>query len=177
MCDVPVIAKETVQFEFLENTTPFLDKRTSSYATKIVSESTTSPSESGKTKTFHDKPPTPPKSTSTLPTTTKWWWRTEKKNITIDVKDNANSNGGKSNNLPVNTHIKDSIIRDGFIINPVINPNNIVDNLDQKHDENNNEKSSESTESSDLDSLKIVSIGTIEITFYIFNKYLLSDKL
>ena len=73
--------------------------------------------------------------------------------------------------------IKDSIIRDGFIINPVINPNNIVDNLDQKHDENNNEKSNESTKSSDLDSLKILSIGTIEITFYIFDKYLFSDKL
>ena len=104
MCDVPVIAKETVLFEFLENTTPFLSKRTSSDTTKILSASTPIPNESRKTETFDDKTPTPPKSTRALPQNSKWWWRTEKKNITIDVKEDSNSNGGKSNNLPVFTY-------------------------------------------------------------------------
>jgi hypothetical protein len=72
------------------------------------------------------------------------------------VNDDSNSNGGESNNLPVNTNIKDHNLRDGFFINN----DHIVDKLDRRHDENNNENLDESTESSYFESSKKPSRGT-----------------
>ena len=88
MCDVPVIAKETLQFEFLENTTPFvINKNTSLSTTNVQFGSTSTPTENGKLATFDDKTSSPKKGTNTSPTTSKWWWRTEKKNILSKKKE------------------------------------------------------------------------------------------
>ena len=115
VCDVPVIAKETVQFEFSENTASLPVESTSPYTTTVLDE-TTSTSVEIRTLKLVDKFSSSTEE-NTNASSTPWWWREEKKNITIDVHSDSNSNDGLSNNAPVNTKLENHIIRDGFIIN------------------------------------------------------------
>ena len=136
ICDVPVIAKETVKFEFLENaltttlkiTTPFtitqqrVSKSTNpkKWVEQQTSSSKSSLSES--TKTLVKSTSIPNEKTST---TKKYWWLEQTKNITIDVKDKSNKKiqfqNSKNilNQGPVKGKIENpkTVIRNGFIIN------------------------------------------------------------
>ena len=136
ICDVPVIAKETVKFEFLENaltttlkiTTPFtitqqqVSKTTNpkKWVEQQTSSSKSSLSES--TKTLVKSTSIPNEKTST---TKKYWWLEQTKNITIDVKDKSNKKiqfqNSKNilNQGPVKGNIENpkTVIRNGFIIN------------------------------------------------------------
>ena len=136
ICDVPVIAKETVKFEFLENaltttlkiTTPFtitqqrVSKSTNpkKWVEQQTSSSKSSLSES--TKTLVKSTSIPNEKTST---TKKYWWLEQTKNITIDVKDKSNKKiqfqNSKNilNQGPVKGNIENpkTVIRNGFIIN------------------------------------------------------------
>ena len=136
ICDVPVIAKETVKFEFLENavpttlkiTTPFtttrqqVSKTTNSrkWSEKQASTSKTILSES--IKTLMTSTSIPNQKTST---TKKYWWLEQTKNITIDVKDKTNkkiqfqNSKNVLNQGPVKGNIENpkTVIRNGFVIN------------------------------------------------------------
>ena len=135
ICDVPVIAKETVKFEFLENAVPTTLKITTPFTTTRQQVSkTTNPQKwvdqqtsswkailSESTKTLVKATSIPNKEIST---TKKYWWLEQTKNITIDVKDKSNKKiqfqniKNTLNQGPVKGNIEHQkqVERDGFII-------------------------------------------------------------
>ena len=136
ICDVPVIAKETVKFEFLENTVPTTPKITTPFTItrQQVSKTTNSRKWSEKQastsktilsesiKTLMTSTSIPNQKTST---TKKYWWLEQTKNITIDVKDKKNkkiqfqNSKNVLNQGPVKGNIENpkTVIRNGFVIN------------------------------------------------------------
>ena len=154
ICDVPVIAKETVRFEFLENAKPNKLKSTTSYTTSNNKISTASTSDSSLPKTSVKPTSTPNEKSAT---TKKYWWLVDNlsqtKNITIDVKDESNtkiqfqSSKDISNQVPVQDSIENQLIVDGF----VINNDKVKDKKGTKKDEDNRDRESISTGFPNLD--------------------------
>ena len=144
ICDVPVIAKETVRFEFLENapttsktTIPKL-KVTTPFTTRNKEISTKKSSSQIRDgfiiddKKLNDKP-AEISSTSVKPnfilnekdnTTKQYWWLEQKKNITIDVEDKSNKENKLQNSMdisfqgPIKSNIENKKIVNGFNIGP-----------------------------------------------------------
>ena len=144
ICDVPVIAKETVRFEFLENapttsktTIPKL-KVTTPYTTtnkEISTKKSSSQIRDGfiiNDNKLNDEP-TELSSTSVKPnlilnekdnTTKKYWWLEQKKNITIDVEDKSNTKNKFQTSKdisfqgPIKPNIENKKVVNGFDIGP-----------------------------------------------------------
>ena len=110
VCDVPVLAKETIRFQFLDTTT-------SSRTLNRISIYTS-------TTTGTNIPVT---KDTTEGTKKKWWWRPEENvNKTINVEDHMNTNNDLSNEIPNNDGVRYQVIRDGFIVNKDKNANDRI---------------------------------------------------
>ena len=144
ICDVPVIAKETVRFEFLENapttskTTTTKLKFTTPYTTtnkEISTKKINSQIKDGwiidnnklntKPTEFSSTPAKPTiNSNENDNTTKKYWWLEQKKNITIDVEDKSNTKNKFQNSKdisyqgPNKSNIVHQKIINGFDIGP-----------------------------------------------------------
>ena len=107
VCDVPVLAKETIRFQFLDTTTSSRTlNRISIYTSTIASRNV------------------PIIKDTTESTRKKWWWRPEENvNKTINVEDHMDTNNDLSNEIPNNDDVRNQVIRDGFIVNNDKNAN------------------------------------------------------
>ena len=111
ICDVPVIARETIRFEFVENTEASQNPDLILY--------TTIPFEEGLSNN----------EMSTILNKKHWWWRPEKDDVTegANLKEKSKNNNGNRN--------ENQTTRDGFIIH---NDRNI-DNDGSRYDTDNKE--------------------------------------
>ena len=115
VCDVPVLAKETIRFQFLDATTSSREQnRISIYTSTIASTNV------------------PFIKDTTESTKKKWWWRPEENvNKTINVEDHKDTNNDLLNKIPNNDGVRYQVIRDGFIVN---NDKNANDRTPSKSD-------------------------------------------
>ena len=115
VCDVPVLAKETIRFQFLDTTTSSREQnRISIYTSTIASTNV------------------PIIKDTTESTRKKWWWRPEENvNKTINVEDHMDANNELLNKIPNDDGIRYQVIRDGFIVN---NDKNTNDRITSKSD-------------------------------------------
>ena len=180
ICDVPVIAKETVRFEFLENapttskTTTTKLKVTTPFTTTNIDISTKKHSSWIQDGFIIDNnkldiKATELSSTSVKPnfipnekdnTTKKYWWLEQKKNITIDVEDKSSPNNKLQNSKdisfqgPIKSKIENKKIINGFDIGP-----RKQDKESDKSDKVEQDGETSSAKQSNLDDLESSSKG------------------
>ena len=107
VCDVPVLAKETIRFQFLDTTTSSRTPSSISTYTSTITGTNI-----------------PVIKDTTESTKNKWWWRPEENvNKTINVEDHMDTNNDLSNKIPNNGGVRYQVIRDGFIVNNDKNAN------------------------------------------------------
>ena len=151
VCDVPVLAKETIRFQFLDTTTSSREQNRISIYTSTI----------GSTNV-------PIIKDTTESTRKKWWWRPEENvNKTINVEDHMDANNELLNKIPNDNGIRYQVIRDGFIVN---NDKNTNDRITSKSD------SSFTTEATGFDILAQPTQGILNKNIFLKKVYNIKIK-
>ena len=152
VCDVPVLAKETIRFQFLDTTTSSREQNRLSIYTSTISSTNV-----------------PIIKDTTESTKKKWWWRPEENiNKTINVEDHMDTDNDLPNDISNNEGVRYQVIRDGFIVN---NDKNANDRTTSKRD------SSFTTEETGFDILAKPTQGIFNENIFLEKIYFLILKL